>query len=455
MSETLLSYALRFPEAARWLWETNIKIQNYLATLSPEVRQKVTAAVAWLAAFSVSVFRFVNAVMPEKHRMLSKAYDAVMAFPGTPPAQWTQPANILLKLLASVVLFVLPLHLQVEEEDPAAATGSQQDSNRRVIYVANSGIFSFDAIPLVASIYQKTGKLPRRVTDHMHFRIPVWKHLIEYLGAIPGNDAAALSSVMAAGHPLLLHPGGRRESFRLKTDPRAMPLWPQDRRDFIELAVHHHYVIVPLASVGPADMIRPIAEVRVDPFLWLLGDREPHPPSAASATVPVPLPVSYQRMYAFASRPVDVARTVLPPPPPYAFAPGFQAPADASGAAVPPPPLDPSRVEEARIMVEGAVRLAVNRASEMQLSDPKRFLLEPLWDAMEGGRQVAKDLGERFEQGLKNAAAAQQQGAASTQGETAGVPLSRQQSLPSDDLQGVKQRRAQHAPAKSATGYGF
>ncbi|KAI8855231.1 hypothetical protein BC829DRAFT_412451 [Chytridium lagenaria] len=387
MSETLLAYALKFPEAARWLWNANVRIQTYLGTLSPDVRQKVIGIISWLAAFTVSLAR-----------LLSQAYDYIMAFPGADPAQWVQPSPLVLRPLTSVILFVFPVQDHWESLDPVTA------ENAKVMYVANSGIFSLDAIPLIASIYQRTGTLPRRLTDHLHFKIPLWKHLIEYLGAIPGNNAEVIAKVMTAGYPIIMHPGGRREAFRLKSDPQTMPIWAQDRRDFVELATVHNYLIVPLAVVGPSEMIRPISEVRIEPFLWLLNDRETTPHS--TAVMPVPVPQSYQRMYAFVSQPLEVAQVVMPPPPPYAFTPGFQATLE-TGDAI-PQPLDPVKLEEARVMVEGAVRLAVNRATELQLSDPKRFLLEPLWESFEGGKQVAKDLSERFEQGMAAAGPANQ-----------------------------------------------
>ncbi|KAJ3220239.1 hypothetical protein HDU67_003254 [Dinochytrium kinnereticum] len=419
MSETLLAYALKFPDAARWLWDANVRIQNYLGTLSPEVRQKVIGALSWFAAFMVS---------------MSKAYDYIMAFPGGDPAQWVQPSPLILRPLSSVVLFVFPVQDQWETVDEA--------DNTKLLYVANSGIFSLDAIPLVASIYHKTGRLPRRTwctllttgsSDLPDFKIPVWKHLIEYLGAIPGNDPTILSNILAAGHTIILHPGGRREAFRLKSDPQSMPIWPQDRKEFIELAAVHGYSVVPIATVGMAEMLRPVSEVRIEPFLWLLNDRATTSHSASS--MPVPMPASYQRMYAFASQPIPISQIVMPPPPPYAFTPRFQsAPGEADQV---PQPLDPIKVEEGRMMVEGAVRLAVNRATELQLSDPKRFLLEPIWEAFEGGKQVAKDLSERFEAGMAQAPVTPSPTPYSVPGSDPG--LARQPST-AEDFGGAKRR---------------
>ncbi|KAJ3109278.1 hypothetical protein HDU97_007772 [Phlyctochytrium planicorne] len=403
----LLAYALKFPEAARWLWDANVKLQNYLSTLSPEVRQKVIAFFSWLMAFAVSMAR-----------LMGKVYEYVMAFPGGDPAAWVQPSPLVLKPLTGMILFLFPVVDAWEEVEEVKADGESD----RIMYVANSGIFALDAIPLMAAIYQKTGKIPRRVTDQLHatssnrpfhianilininryrstfpktksdFKIPLWKHLIEYLGAI---TPSSLPAVLQAGHPLLLHPGGRRETFRLKTDPQSMPIWSPDRKDWVESTTRNNYTVIPVGIVGLGDMVRIVGDVKVDPVLWLMGEREP------MGNVPVAIPKSYQKLYVFFSRPVAVPSIVLPPPPPYSFQPGFQTPVSEVS-------LDPTRMDEAQTRVEGCVRLAVNRATEMQLSDPKRFLLEGVWEALEGGKQVAKDLSERFEHGL------QQNGASSS-----------------------------------------
>ncbi|KAJ3414757.1 hypothetical protein HDV05_006096 [Chytridiales sp. JEL 0842] len=292
------------------------------------------------------------------YRILKQIYDYVMALPGTPAVQWKPPSSVILKPAAKAALFFAP----VSDHWVSLAEGTDavlEDPNSKVMFVANSGFWSLEATSLVAAIYMKTGRVPRRLTDPFHFKIPVWKHLIEYLGAIPGGDNHVLEQVMAKGHPVLVHPGGRQESLRKKADAVNSLQWPAERTDFVELAIQNGYTLIPLATVGTESMFTPLLDVSIEPLLWLLGDTR-----ADVKTVPILLPKSYQKQYMCVSNSIRTQGL--------------------------------TKVEAAQVKerCKNSVERCMEMCVEAQSRDATRFLLEPLWKMMGGEAEGAHEEGE-------------------------------------------------------------
>ncbi|KAI9318302.1 hypothetical protein DFJ73DRAFT_344115 [Zopfochytrium polystomum] len=358
-SSALLQLAMRFPDAAKWVWDAYLALQTQLATLSPDVRAKLYAAFSWLLTFFYSLVT-----------VFSQVYHNIMALPGTPTDAWSSPPDVLLKGLARVILFFAPMQagwenglLEADADGSSKLAGT--GANTRILFVANSGLLSLESLSLTASIYLSTNTLPRRYTDVYHFRIPLWKHIIEFLGAVPAHPST-FNPVVAAGYPILIHPGGRRAAF-VNSSGNGGPVnelnWTPGRLSpLLALAAEHRYRILAVGTTGVDAMVgAPLFNLRIDPILWVLGEgrgpaptpgpdpfKEMHklPPQLSEenliSTMPVVFPRSYQRQYVY-----------------------VRAVAEGSSG------------DETRVME--AVLAAVESAKTMQLADgEKRFLLKGL-----------------------------------------------------------------------------
>ncbi|KAJ1553169.1 hypothetical protein HK405_008745 [Cladochytrium tenue] len=293
MADALVQLAMRFPDAARALWDASAKVQAYLAGLSPEIRAQVFSAVSWTASFLFSCAT-----------IFFQVYHLFMALPGATPDQWTPPPDFVTKSLATVLLWLMPLK---DSWDSVLEDHFRPDD-------------AMESLSLVSAIYLKTGLLPRRYTDVYHFKIPIWKHLIEYFGAIPATPQI-LSAVMATGHPVLIHPGGRRAALKNRVPPSpnndgpvaALNWTPGRAAPYLSLAATHGYAAVAAGTAGVDSMFRVVLNVRVDPLLWLAGEGRLPPAQSRDtpvhrllptrsdedlvATAPLVLPRSYRRQY--------------------------------------------------------------------------------------------------------------------------------------------------------------
>lgn len=124
-------------------------------------------------------------------------------------------------------------------------------TRRPTLVVGNHTIYGMlDPLLLGAEVYRRRGVLLRGLADHAHFAVPIWRDLLQRLGAVDGTreNCAAL---MRAGESVLVFPGGGREVAKRKGEAYQL-IWKQ-RLGFVRLAVQHRYSITPFASVGPDD----------------------------------------------------------------------------------------------------------------------------------------------------------------------------------------------------------
>jgi 1-acyl-sn-glycerol-3-phosphate acyltransferase len=121
---------------------------------------------------------------------------------------------------------------------------------RPCLFVGNHQLFSLDVPMLIAELYSKRGIVIRSLGDHMHFRIPLWRHLLTKFGVIDGTRENC-ATLMAAGESVLVFPGGAREVFKRKGEKYQL-LWGE-RLGFARMAIRHRYPIVPFAAVGAED----------------------------------------------------------------------------------------------------------------------------------------------------------------------------------------------------------
>lgn len=144
----------------------------------------------------------------------------------------------------------------------------------------NHGPVPIDGPLLGATIYQHHGRLPRALTDHLVFKMPVVRELFLAVGAVDGRPELA-GELLQKGNLVIVMPGGAPEAF--KSSARAYELYWRQRKGFARVAIRHQVPIIPAACIGidelykvPFDMFelgRKLFGVRSMPLplAWGLG----------------------------------------------------------------------------------------------------------------------------------------------------------------------------------------
>jgi len=120
-----------------------------------------------------------------------------------------------------------------------------------LLFAGNHTILGvLDAPLLLVGLHEQLGIFPRTVGDHLHFRVPAWRTLLERFGVVDGTREN-VRALMAAGETIVVFPGGAREVFKRRGE-RYTLIWGK-RTGFARLAIEHGYPIVPFAAVGAED----------------------------------------------------------------------------------------------------------------------------------------------------------------------------------------------------------
>lgn len=123
----------------------------------------------------------------------------------------------------------------------------------RMLLVGNHTIYGALDVPYMVAGIWKERRLPvRSLGEFTHWKIPLWRTLLEQLGAVPGTPALA-GELMRRGEPVLVFPGGSREVNKRRGE-RYQLFW-KERTGFARLAIAHDYPVVPFAAVGAEEML--------------------------------------------------------------------------------------------------------------------------------------------------------------------------------------------------------
>ncbi len=135
---------------------------------------------------------------------------------------------------------------------PPTLMGAEHlNSERPALFIGNHTIYGLADVPLMqAEIYNASGIWLRGLSDHLHYRLPVWARFLERQGAFRGTRQLC-EQAMLRGDNLLLFPGGGREVMKRRGEEYSL-IWKQ-RLGFVRLASKHRYPIQPFASVGADD----------------------------------------------------------------------------------------------------------------------------------------------------------------------------------------------------------
>ncbi|KAJ3353406.1 hypothetical protein HDU91_005893 [Kappamyces sp. JEL0680] len=209
-----------------------------------------------------------------------------------PVKDFAAPSSLVLAPVAFWTLFWFPLQVQWRA-DP-------KTFSKKTIYVGNQQVYGNGTLSIIAAIYQKTGSMPRIVADPLNFKLPFWKHLIQYFGAVDRSQPDALEALCESGATIVYFPGSDKEFLKSSSSaPYDLDFNPQLLLEVLACQRNFGYHIVPFSSVGASDMVKTLFDV-------------PYNPNDFSYTFPVVVPVSYQRQYMVVGEPRKQYEQTLP-----------------------------------------------------------------------------------------------------------------------------------------------
>lgn len=125
-------------------------------------------------------------------------------------------------------------------------------SDRPTMYVGNHTIYGLLDTPMLIDYLYTEHKIKLvSLGDHVHFKIPFWKDLVQNMGAIEGLRAYARQA-MQEGYSILVFPGGGREVVKRKGEEYLL-IW-KERYGFLKLAKEFNYEITPFVALGGDDV---------------------------------------------------------------------------------------------------------------------------------------------------------------------------------------------------------
>jgi 1-acyl-sn-glycerol-3-phosphate acyltransferase len=136
--------------------------------------------------------------------------------------------------------------------------GVERIPERGALFVGNHTLFGLIDVPFMATqLWRRRGIRLRGLGDHVHYKVPVWRNLLERSGMVRGTRENT-RALMRDGHHILVFPGGIGEVFHGRGQEYRL-LW-KERVGFARLAIEFGYPIVPFAAVGVEEMFEIIAD---------------------------------------------------------------------------------------------------------------------------------------------------------------------------------------------------
>lgn len=125
-------------------------------------------------------------------------------------------------------------------------------ANKPAMYVGNHTIYGvLDSPILIDYLYTEHKIAIVSLGDHVHFKVPVWRKMVEGMGAVEGLRENAREA-MSRGYSILVFPGGGREVVKRKGEAYQL-IW-KERYGFLELAKEFNYDIAPFVALGGDDV---------------------------------------------------------------------------------------------------------------------------------------------------------------------------------------------------------
>lgn len=116
------------------------------------------------------------------------------------------------------------------------------------MYVGNHTLYGLlDAPILIDYLLHEHNIAVVTLADHLHFHVPLWRDMVQRIGAIEGIPAYGRQA-MQQGYSILVFPGGTREVVKRKGEAYQL-IWKQ-RYGFLKLAQEFNYEIAPFIALG-------------------------------------------------------------------------------------------------------------------------------------------------------------------------------------------------------------
>lgn len=124
-------------------------------------------------------------------------------------------------------------------------------ADRPLLFVGNHSLYALLDVPhLFVKLWEDHNIFLRTLGDHAHFKLPVWRELMERWGVVDGTPENC-AALFEAGESVLVFPGGAREVAKRKGE-RYQLVW-KERLGFARMAIRYGATIVPFAAIGAED----------------------------------------------------------------------------------------------------------------------------------------------------------------------------------------------------------
>ena len=121
-------------------------------------------------------------------------------------------------------------------------------AKKPAMYVGNHTLYGvLDSPMLIDYLLHEHNIAVVSLADHLHFHVPLWRDMVQRVGAIDGIPAYARQA-MQQGYSILVFPGGGREVVKRKGEAYQL-IWKQ-RYGFLKLAQEFNYEIAPFVALG-------------------------------------------------------------------------------------------------------------------------------------------------------------------------------------------------------------
>ena len=125
------------------------------------------------------------------------------------------------------------------------------DRGRRVILVGNHALDIVDPLLLLATVYQRTGRVPHFVGhENGWFNVPVLRDIAERFQVIPSRRLEQTAAALRRSGFLMLYPGSNREAAMRSYRDEPYRLKWENRTGYLRLALQTDADIVFVAALG-------------------------------------------------------------------------------------------------------------------------------------------------------------------------------------------------------------
>ncbi|MCC7076718.1 MAG: acyltransferase family protein [Acidimicrobiia bacterium] len=121
-----------------------------------------------------------------------------------------------------------------------------------VLLVGNHTVTGvWDSMLMLHELWRRRSLCVFALGDHFHFRIPVWRDVMESFAAVPGTRENCAALLRDRRH-VLVYPGGGREVCKMRGEKYRL-IW-KERVGFARMAIDNGATVVPFAAVGGEEM---------------------------------------------------------------------------------------------------------------------------------------------------------------------------------------------------------